>query len=61
MLITYELLKIWRDSEHQGKDNTGMVDEMCRVVKEMGRNYLVETINYGEFLKPTTFMKSSAV
>ena len=61
MPITYELLKIWRDSELHGKDNTGMVDEMCGVVKEMGRNYLVEMIKYGEFLKPTTFVKSSAV
>ena len=36
--VTHELLKIWR--ARHGNDDTGMVDELCRVLKEAGRTDL---------------------
>ena len=48
MAVTHELLKKWR--ARHGNDDTGMVDELCRVLKEAGRTDLAETIKCGEFV-----------
>ena len=44
---TYELLKIWRHS-HRVRDTIDMVDELCKVVSEMGRSDLKDRVKHGE-------------